>query len=106
MQVCVQGIKPLLKKVTLWRLRGSFDIWFIPQLMGFGILKARIYLFVVSRIRIGPVTRMIGNQPPELANFLEGLWCVGLLRSKIVYLSPPPKPTTLPLQVDALNYCG
>jgi hypothetical protein len=74
--------------------------------MGFGIPKAQTSLFVVSRIRIGPVTRMIGNQPPELANFLVGLWCVDLLRSKIVYLSPPPKPNTLPPQVDALNCCG
>jgi hypothetical protein len=43
-----------------------------PQLLGFGILKA-LSLFVATRIRIGPVTRMIGNQPPGLANFLVGV---------------------------------
>jgi hypothetical protein len=57
-------------------------------------------------IQIGPVTRMIGNQPLGLANFLVGSWCVGHSRSKIAYLSPPPKANTLPPQVDALNYYG
>jgi hypothetical protein len=78
--------------------------------MGFGILKAQFSPFVATRIRIGVVTRMIGNQPPGIANFLVGIWCVGLLRSKIVYISIyiylPPKPNTLPPQVDALNCCG
>jgi hypothetical protein len=74
--------------------------------MGFGILKARLSLFEATRIRIGPVTRMIGNQPPGLANFLVGLWCVGHLRSKIAYLSPSSNPNILPPQVDALNCCG
>jgi hypothetical protein len=74
--------------------------------MGFGILKAQLSLFVVTRIRIGLVTRMTGNQPQGLANFLVGPWCVGHLRIKIAYLSPPPKPNTLPPQVDAFNCCG
>jgi hypothetical protein len=74
--------------------------------MGSGILKAQLSLFVATRIQIGPVTRMIGNRPSGLANFLVGPWCVGHLRSKIVYLSPPPKLNTLPPQVDALNYYG
>jgi hypothetical protein len=33
------------------------------------------------------------NQPLGLANFLIGPWCVGLPRSKIACLSPPPKPS-------------
>jgi hypothetical protein len=40
--------------------------------MGFGILKSQLSLFVATLIRIGLVARMIGNQPPELANFLVG----------------------------------
>ena len=71
--------------------------------MVFGTLRAQISHFVATQMRIGRVTRMIGNQPPGHANFLVGPWCVGLQRSKIVYLSPPPKPNMLPPQVDALN---
>jgi hypothetical protein len=74
--------------------------------MGFGILKAQLSLFVATRIQIGPVTRMIGNQPLGLANSLVGIWCVGHLRCKIAYLSPPPKPNTLSPQVDALSCYG
>jgi hypothetical protein len=56
--------------------------------MGFGILKTQLSIFVARRIQTGPVTRMIGNQSPGLANFLVGPWCVDHLRSKIAYLSP------------------
>lgn len=38
-----------------------------------------------------------------VANSLVGPWCVGLLKSKIAFLSQPPKPSMLPPQVDALN---
>jgi hypothetical protein len=74
----------------------------------FGLWYPRdsLSLFVGTRIRIGLVTRMIGNQHPGHANSLVGPWCVGLLRSKIVYLSQPPKLNMwLPL-VDALNCYG
>ena len=74
--------------------------------MVFGILKGHVSLFVVIRMRIGREIRMIGNQPPGHANFLVGPWCVGLLRSKIIYHSPPPKLNILLLLVDALSYYG
>ncbi len=74
--------------------------------MVFGILKAQVSFSMDTPMRIGRETRMIGNQPPGLANSLVGPWCVGLLRSKIAYLSPPPKPNMLPPQVDALNCYG
>ena len=74
--------------------------------MVFGILKAQVSLLMDTRMRIEREIRMIGNQLPGLANFLVGPWYVGLLRSKIVYLSPLPKPNMLPPQVDALNCYG
>jgi hypothetical protein len=78
----------------------------MPHIMSFGILKAQLSVFVATRIQIGPVTRMIGNQPPGLANFLAGPWCVGHLRRKIAYLSLVPKSNMLPPQADALNCYG
>ena len=74
--------------------------------MVFGILEAQHLLFVDTQIRIGRVIRMIENQHPGLANSLVGPWYVGLLRSKIVYLSPPPKPSMWQLLVLALNCYG
>jgi hypothetical protein len=71
--------------------------------MVFGILKAQLSFFVATRIRIGLVTRMIGNQPPGLANFLVGPWCVGHLRRKFAYLSPLLKPNMLLPQVDVMD---
>jgi hypothetical protein len=71
------------KESHLVVVKRIFQYLVIPQLMGFGILKAQLSLFVATRIRIGPVTRMIGNQPPELANFLVGPWYVGHLREKL-----------------------
>ena len=50
--------------------------------MVFGTRRDQIYFFVATLMLIGLVIRMIGNQPPGLANSLAGPWCVGLLRSK------------------------
>ena len=36
--------------------------------------RAQISSLVDTLIQIGLVTRMIGNQPPGLANFLVGPW--------------------------------
>jgi hypothetical protein len=74
--------------------------------MVFGTPKAQVLFSMGTPMRIGQETRMIGNQPLGLANFLVGPWCVDHLRSKIVYLSAPPKPNMLPPQVDALNCYG
>ncbi len=74
--------------------------------MVFGILEGQHFLFVDTRIRIGWVIRMIENQHPGLANSLVGPWYVGLLRSKIVYLFPPSKPSMWLLLVRALNFYG
>jgi hypothetical protein len=46
---------------------------------------------------------MIGNQPPGLANFLVGPWCVGHLRRKFAYLSPLSKPNMLLPQEDVMD---
>ena len=62
------------KDATWWRSIESFDIWFIPQGLVYGIQRALISLLPGTRIRIGPVARMIGNQLPGHANFLVGPW--------------------------------
>ena len=74
--------------------------------MDYGTQRALVSHFVATRTRIGQEIRMIGNQHPGHANFLVGPWCVGLLKSKIAYLSLPPNPSTWPPLVGALNYCG
>ena len=71
-----------------------------------GIQKAQFSLFVGTLIQIGLVIKMIGNQPLGLANSLVGPWCVGLQRSKIVYLSPPLNLSMWQLLVLVLNYYG
>jgi hypothetical protein len=60
----------------------------------------------VFRIQIGRETKWIGSQLSRLANFLVGLWLVGLPRSKIVCLSPLPKPSMWRPQVVVLNFFG
>jgi hypothetical protein len=74
--------------------------------MDYGTQMAQASHFVATWIQIGWEIRMIGNQHPGHANFLVGPWCVGLLRSKIAYLSLLPNLSTWPPQVDALNCYG
>ena len=51
-----------------------FDIWFIPQSLGFGTQGDLLSLLWGIRIPIGLAFMMIGSPLLELANSLEGLW--------------------------------
>ena len=55
--------------------------------MDCGTTRAQVSSFMDTRIRIGRETVWIGSQPRGLANYLVGLWWVGLRRNKIVSLS-------------------
>ena len=69
----MQGTKQLLKIVICRLSMESFDIWFIPQGMGYGIQRAQIFLLPDILTQIGLVARMIGNQLLGLVIFLVGL---------------------------------
>ena len=50
--------------------------------------------------------RLIGRAHRGLASSWEDPWCLGLQRSKIRLLFPPPKPSTLPQVIVARNCFG
>ena len=102
----VHSFKPHLRKATMWRSSESFDIWLIPQNLAYGTLEEQTSISQVFRIRIGREIKWIGSHLPEDANLLVALWWVGLLRSKVVCLSPPPKPNMWPPVVVVLNFYG
>jgi hypothetical protein len=113
----VKGSKtPMSTKVTLdldpngkevdKKLYRSMIGSFIPQLLAFGTRRDQASSLLGTRIPIGRETKWIGNELLGLDNFLIGPWLVGLPRSKIVYLSPPPKPSTCSRRVVVLNSFG
>ena len=100
----VHGFKPHLRKATLWRSSESFDIWLIPQTLAYGTQEEPTATFWAIQTQIGRETEWIGSPPPEGANFLVAIWWVGLLRSKVVCLSRPPKWSMWPPVVVVLNF--
>ena len=102
----VHGFKPHLRKATSWRSSESFDIWLIPQTLAYGTQEEPPSILWAFRTRIGRETKWIGSQLPEGANFLVALWWVGLPRSKVVYLSRPPKRSMWRPVVVVHNFSG
>ena len=88
---CVHGFKPHRRKFTMWWSSESFNIWLIPQTLAYGTQDEQISSLKDIRILIGQETKWIGSPLLEGANLLGALWWVGLPKSKVVYLSRPPK---------------
>jgi hypothetical protein len=55
---------------------------------------------------IGWVVKLIERAHRGLASSWEGLWCLGLQRSKILSLFLPLKPSILPQAIVARNCFG
>ena len=70
----MQGIKQLLKTAICRLSIESFDIWFIPQGLDYGVPRVQTSLSLDILTQIGLVAKMIENQLLGLAIFLEGPW--------------------------------
>ena len=74
--------------------------------MAFGTPGDPLLIKLVIQMLIGQGVKLIERAHQGLASFWEDLRCLGLLRSKTLWLFLLPKPSTLPQAIVARNYFG